>query len=240
MNEKQIQEVMALVDYYAHVNAFVLDDDRMPRARAAIERALREQVREVPDESPGEGWDSFFEKRLPSLARAHPSLLVRQLAQRMLSAAPTQPAQAEQPKSTAWPVAGNFESQLQLAEIIAAREAEQPACGNTPYDEGPFTVAQVSQPKAAQQEPVHQFRIRGQSSWCDGLIPSNANPEDFVARTLYTAAPQREPMTPEEVREGIANHIEDVFRAEKVWTVLQTAAYIRSIEINGRHHGIKE
>lgn len=39
-------------------------------------------------------------------------------------------------------------------------------------------------------------------------------------------------LSPEYIREGIANHVEDTFRPEKVWTVLQTAAHIRSIEIH--------
>jgi hypothetical protein len=99
------QEIMELVDKYAYQNyslgfevaksgkttESVTYSNRVEQCRAAIEAALPD-VPTVPDEASGDAWDEFFKRNTTNLATHHPSLLVRQLAQRLLSAAP-EPAQ---------------------------------------------------------------------------------------------------------------------------------------------------
>ena len=137
MNEKQIQEVMALVDEFGDSRRRQGNDEYSPESanrryaaqygkdadelRAAIERALREQVREVPD-----GWNPsdkpvtperalyFMErfKREEKLLGPHEQAAV-DFVIGLLSAAPTQPAQAEQPTiriaPAHWPMASSLE-----------------------------------------------------------------------------------------------------------------------------------
>jgi hypothetical protein len=65
MTDKQINEIMALVDSYA--NAFVSD---MPRARAAIESALRAAVPAIPKcivWDRGFRWDADRQQYIPQL-----------------------------------------------------------------------------------------------------------------------------------------------------------------------------
>lgn len=143
MKEKQIQEVMALVDELAGVkHSQGMDDnsdfpdrrrdsrERQKEAdelRAAIESALREQVREVP-----EGWklvpveptiemlDSVYsfevEVDLGGTQTLFPTEYL-EIYQRMLSTAPTQPAQAEQPKAaTQWPISPDVAAELERSD----------------------------------------------------------------------------------------------------------------------------
>lgn len=109
MNEKQIQEVMALVDMFAQAASvwpMSASPQKLSECRAAIERALREQVRGVP-----EGWklvpveptEDMFVDGMEADCLGRQSIddesHVRSIWAAMLSAAPTQPAQAEQPQT---------------------------------------------------------------------------------------------------------------------------------------------
>ncbi len=87
MTEKQIQEVMALVKELAQYAPYTTG----VRYCAAIERALREQVREVP-----EGWMLVPVEPTNEMVQAGKVCASAQMVWReMLSAAPTQPAQIE-------------------------------------------------------------------------------------------------------------------------------------------------
>ena len=70
----------------------------------------------------------------------------------------------------------------QLLTALRAALAAQPAdCGNTPYDEGPFTLAQPAEPVAE----VHAAHLRSSDEngghWCrEVLLYSGNSPHDWL------------------------------------------------------------
>lgn len=92
---------------------------------------------------------------------ANMAMMLLDVCDGLLSAAPTQPApnkcaqckkeyrHAATTEGCPKCAPGVRVSEAEFRQpITQPTQAEQPTCGNTPYDEGPFTVAQVSQPKA--------------------------------------------------------------------------------------------
>lgn len=246
MNEKQIQEVMALVDRHAEVYMFGGGKTQ----RNAIESKLRE-VQAVP-----EGYAGAYVKWRADMATVtilfdampHAMNFIDHLRatwdkdqRAMLSAAPAQPAQAEQPKA-AQPMAGMSTMNRQIAYCAADK------LRSLGYEwDG-------SNWKAAQQEPVAYLHDDGY--WTPAKSEAGRQLSERLlfagspSIAVYTAAPQREPMTDEQwlellLREADAETLRiaaipgESIQTQGRWVLLNAGKKLKSL-VERFHHITKE
>lgn len=192
MNEKQIQEVMALVDEFGDSRRRQGNDEYSPESvnrryaaqygkdadelRSAVESALREQVREVPTSAISgalfdfAGYLTTLDKSVTFGSYEDASPMVEHIQ-----------TWAEK--------RGLYLDNADVQNWTSALSA------------APTQPAQVSQPKAAQQEPFGWWK-QGETLDESDFYPASDFPDHAGCETcipLYTAAaPQREPMTDEQ------------------------------------------
>jgi len=272
MNEKQIQEVMALVDEYAKVWSMftsTCETKQIEQSRAAIESALRESFsgekqREVP-----EGWKPVPVEPTDAMVQAAYHLDLSYMPgqegadraaiyRAMLSAAPTQPAQVEQPapagsggweahsedmerernywrsranlmhehqNGQVWYWQGDGEDHLESIcnslPVVIRADALRELVANS------LQPAQVSQPKAAQQEPVlcvltEDLQRLQRNGWTDtavrAFLPGAGELLKGVTMLYTAAAPQREPMTDEQWKQRLGDR--------QLFTILEAIRFV--------------